>query len=186
LGNNVRAFEEPQYEVVALSDGYEVRYYQDRLAAEASGALSANGAFRRLFKYNSGANTTSSKVEMTVPVTQFVTNNTTFPISTSSERHMQFYLPSKLTYDTAPIPIDPEITIITIEGGYYAVSEYTGRSTNNKFDRQQRLLVAALERDNVIQISTPIKATYNGPLTLPFKRRNEVMFRIKWQGRISN
>lgn len=28
-GTNVRAFEEPHYEVVALADGYEVRYYQD-------------------------------------------------------------------------------------------------------------------------------------------------------------
>jgi len=123
---------------------------------------------------------------MTVPVTQFVTNDTTFPITTPSERYMQFYLPSTVTYDTAPIPIDPEITILTFEGGYYAVSEYVGRSTNNKFNRQKSSLVATLERDSVIQISTPIKATYNGPLTLPFKRRNEVMIRIEWQGRISN
>jgi hypothetical protein len=99
---------------------------------------------------------------------------------------MQFYLPSTVTYDTEPIPIDPEITILTFEGGYYAVSEYVGRSTNNKFNRQKSSLVATLERDSVIQISTPIKATYNGPLTLPFKRRNEVMIRIEWQGRISN
>ena len=163
-----------------------MRYYQDRLATEVSGAISADAAFRKLFKYISGANATSSKVEMTVPVKRFVTIDKNFPKTTPPERYMQFYLPSTVMYDTAPIPIDSEITILTIEGGYYAVSEYTGRSTNNKFNRQQRSLVAAPERDSVIQRSKTIKAAYNGPLTLPFKRRNEVMIRIEWHRRISN
>ena len=91
FGTNVTALEEPQYEVVYLADGYEVRYYQDRLATEVSGAISADAAFRKLFKYISVANATSSKVEMTASVKQFVTIDTTFPKTTPPERYMQFY-----------------------------------------------------------------------------------------------
>ena len=34
--------------------------------------------------------------------------------------------------------------------------------------------------DDIEIINSAIRATYNGPITLPFLRRNEVMFRIIW------
>jgi hypothetical protein len=175
------AYEEPTYEIVFVTDGYEVRRYQDRLAAQVSGSSATNSAFRKLFKYISGANTASEKVAMTVPVAQSVSIEMTVPVVTSSEPYMQFFLPSSFTPETAPVPTDPGIKIVNVEGGYYAVFEYSGRSTNANFDKQQRILVNSLERDGVTQKSTPIMATYNGPLTLPFMRRNEVMVMIDWR-----
>ena len=181
FGTQAMAYEEPTYEIVFVTDGYEVRRYQDRLAAQVSGSSATNSAFRKLFKYISGANTAAEKVAMTVPVAQSVSIEMTVPVVTSPEPYMQFFLPSSFTPETAPVPTDPGIKIVNVEGGYYAVFEYSGRSTNANFDKQQRILVNSLERDGVTQKSTPIMATYNGPLTLPFMRRNEVMVMINWR-----
>ena len=181
FGTQAMAYEEPTYEIVFVTDGYEVRRYQDRLAAQVSGSSATNSVFRKLFKYISGANTASEKVAMTVPVAQSVSIEMTVPVVTSSKPYMQFFLPSSFTPETAPVPTDPGIKIVNVEGGYYAVLEYSGRSTNANFDKQQRILVNSLDRDGVTQKSTPIMATYNGPLTLPFMRRNEVMVMIDWR-----
>jgi hypothetical protein len=159
FGTQAMAYEEPTYEIVFVTDGYEVRRYQDRLAAQVSGSSATNSAFRKLFKYISGANTASEKVAMTVPVAQSVSIEMTVPVVTSSEPYMQFFLPSSFTPETAPVPTDPGIKIVNVEGGYYAVLEYSGRSTNANFDKQQRILVNSLERDGVTQKSTPIMAT---------------------------
>ena len=180
FGTHAMAYEEPTHDIVFVTDGYEVRRYQDRLAAQVSGTSAENSAFRKLFKYISGANTTAANVAMTVPVAQSVNIEMTVPVATSSEGYMQFFLPSSFTADTAPLPTDPDIKIINVEGGYYAVFEYSGRSTNANFDKQQRKLIDSLERDGITPTSTPIMATYNGPLTLPFMRRNEAMVRIDW------
>jgi hypothetical protein len=153
FGTQAMAYEEPTYEIVFVTDGYEVRRYQGRL----------------------------EKVAMTVPVAQSVSIEMTAPVVTSSKPYMQFFLPSSFTLETAPVPTDPGIKIVNVEGGYYAVLEYSGRSTNANFDKQQRILVNSLERDGVTQKSAPIMATYNGPLTLPFMRRNEVIVMIDWK-----
>ena len=181
FGTQAMAYEEPTYEIVFVTDGYEIRRYQGRLAAQVSGSSATNSAFRKLFKYISGANTASEKVAMTVPVAQSVSIEMTVPVMTPSKPYMQFFLPSSFTLVTAPVPTDPGIKIVNVEGGYYAVLEYSGRSTNANFDKQQRILVKSLERDSVTQKSAPIMATYNGPLTLPFMRRNEVMVMIEWK-----
>ena len=181
FGTQAMAYEETTYEIVFVTDGYEVRRYQGRLAAQVSGSSATNSAFRKLFKYISGANTASEKVAMTVPVAQSVSIEMTVPVMTPSKPYMQFFLPSSFTLETAPVPTDPGIKIVSVEGGYYAVLEYSGRSTNANFDKQQRILVNSLERDGVTQKSAPIMATYNGPLTLPFMRRNEVMVMIEWK-----
>ena len=85
FGTQAMAYEEPTYEIVFVTDGYEVRRYQDRLAAQVSGSSATNSAFRKLFKYISGANTASEKVAMTVPVAQSVSIEMTVPVVTSSE-----------------------------------------------------------------------------------------------------
>ena len=56
VGGAVMAYEEPPYDVLFKTDGYEVREYDDRIAAQVSSQISSNKAFRTLFKYISGAN----------------------------------------------------------------------------------------------------------------------------------
>ena len=59
--------------------------------------------------------------------------------------------------------------------------KYSGRITDKNFDKYKRILKDSLIKDNIKILSSAIKATYNGPFTLPFLRRNEVMFLVIWK-----
>ncbi len=164
------ANEEAPYDIVHKTEIYEIRHYSDRLAVQVVNKVD-NNSFRKLFNYISGANNKSEKIAMTVPVTQTVENN---------EFYMQFYLPSKFNRQTTPIPSNPEIEITTIEEGHFAVIKYSGRSSDKNFIKHKDILEKELFKNNVLVLSQPIKATYNGPFTLPMLRRNEAMFKIKF------
>ena len=151
------AYEESPFNIVHQTDVYEIRYYADRLAVQAK-YTNQNSSFRNLFNYISGANIDSEKIKMTTPVTQS---------EESSEMVMQFYLPSKFTKKTAPVPTDPRVELITIEEGYYAVIKYSGRITDKNFNKHIKILRKSLLEDKIKIIGPAIKATYNGPFTLP-------------------
>jgi len=182
-GGSAMAYEEPSYDVVSQADGYEVRQYSDRVAAQVSGQMRSNKAFQTLFKYISGANQSVEKVSMTIPVVQSEKIEMTVPVAQVSQNktgYMQFFLPSSYSLETAPRPTDPSVEIVTVDGGYYAVYSYSGRANDRNFDKAEAQLLGYLSRDGMIAISEVIRATYNRPLTLPFNRRNEAMVRIDW------
>ena len=163
------AYEEANYQVVKTNEIYEIRKYSDRLAIETA-TSNQNSGFRKLFNYISGNNETNEKIKMTTPVTQ---------VKKKGNMTMQFYLPSKFNKDNAPNPSRPDVEIVNIEGGYYAAIKYSGRITDKNFIKHKDILESELKKDDISILSPPIRATYNGPFTLPMLRRNEVMFEIK-------
>jgi len=170
--SNAMAYEEPKYKLIKSTDVYEIRQYQDRLAVETTQSKSQNGAFRRLFNYISGSNESSSKIAMTVPVIQSKDSN---------GASMLFFLPKSFTKQSAPLPDGDDVKLITVKGGFYAVTKYSGRSTDQNFIKHSALLFEALRKDNILTIGDPMMATYNGPFTLPFMRRNEAMYHVNWK-----
>ena len=177
------AYEEATYSIVYQNDVYEIRNYSDRLAIQVN-YTNQDGGFRRLFNYISGSNIDSTKINMTTPVTQSTKISMTTPVTQSNEngvKVMQFYLPSNFTKKNAPAPSDKELKLIIIEQGYYAVIKYSGRLTDKNFDKHRNILKDSLLKDNIEILSSAIRATYNGPFTLPFMRRNEAMFRVVWK-----
>ena len=161
------AYEEANYEIVKENKNYEIRKYPDRLVIETN-SIEGNG-FRKLFNYISGNNEEKKEIKMTVPVTQEIKNG---------NMKMQFYLPSKFNKDNAPKPSSSEIEILNIEGGYFAVIKYSGRSSDKNFLKNKEILEKALKKDDITILSTPIRASYNSPFTLPMLKRNEVMYRV--------
>jgi len=168
--SNLMAYEESNYEVVSTNEIYEIRKYSDRLAVETI-TTSQNNSFRKLFNYISGANKANKEIKMTTPVTQ---------IEIEGKMTMQFYLPSKYNIENAPSPSRSDIKIVNIEGGYYAVIKYSGRTSDKNFIKHKNILKNELVKNNVLVLSQPIKATYNGPFTLPIFRRNEAMFKVNF------
>ena len=167
LNSQSMAYEEANYKVVKENKNYEIRKYSDRLVIETNSTQ--GNAFRKLFNYISGNNEQKEEIKMTVPVTQEIKNG---------NMTMQFYLPSKFNKDNAPKPSNEEIEILTIEGGYYAVIKYSGRSSDKNFLKNKDILEKQLKQDNVEILSPPIRASYNSPFTLPILKRNEVMYRV--------
>ena len=167
LGSQTMAYEEANYETISKNENYEIRKYFDRLVIETD-STEGNG-FRKLFNYISGNNEEKKEIKMTVPVTQE---------NKDGNMKMQFYLPSKFNKDNAPKPSNPEIKVLNIKGGYYAVIKYSGRSSDKNFIKNKNILEKELKKDDIVILSPPIRASYNSPFTLPMLKRNEVMFRI--------
>ena len=165
------ANEEASYDIVHETEVYEIRYYSDRFVVQVINSSDDN-SFRKLFNYISGDNKTSEEIKMTVPVTQTIKDN---------ETYMQFYLPSKFTKETIPTPSNPDIEITTIKEGYFAAIKNSGRSSDKNFIKYSKTLYQKLLEDKILIKWTAIKATYNGPFTLPPFRRNEAMFKVDWK-----
>jgi hypothetical protein len=165
---SVMAYEEANYEVVKQNKVYEIRKYSDRLAIE---TITSNqgSSFRKLFNYISGNNENKEEISMTTPVTQ---------IEKKGSMTMQFYLPLKFNKDNTPSPSNSDVKILNIKGGYYAVIKYSGRASGKNFIKHKDILKNELKKNDILILSSPIKATYDKPFTLPMLRRNEAMFRI--------
>ena len=176
------AYEETSYRILAANQIYEIREYDDRLAVQISQENGQNRAFRKLFKYISGSNISSTKIEMTIPVTQSIKIDMTTPVTQKFQDGkiiMRFFLPRKFQLETAPQPLSEDLSIVVVKGGKYAVMKYSGRSTVKNFEKHSKLLLEALSINKITTLGDPIKATFNGPLTPFFVRRNEVMVRLK-------
>ena len=169
--SNVMAYEVANYEVVLKNNIYEIRKYSDRLAVETIEYNQSSG-FRKLFNYISGKNKTNEEIQMTTPVTR---------VEKNGNMTMQFYLPSKYSKKNTPDPLDKDVSIINIDGGYYAVIIYSGRTTDKNFLKHKDILEKELIKDNISIIGLSIRATYNSPFTLPMNRRNESMFKINYE-----
>ena len=177
------AYEEAIYSIVYQNDVYEIRNYSERLAIQAR-YTNENGGFRKLFNYISGSNVDSTKLNMTIPVTQSIEISMTIPVTETNEngsKVMQFLLPSIFTEKNAPAPTDKNLKLKVIKQGYYAVIKYSGRLSDKNFDKHKGILINNLLKDNIEILSPSIRATYNAPFTLPFLRRNEVMFLVAWK-----
>jgi len=166
--SNAMAIEEVEYETIKANEVYEIRKYSDRLAIETL-STNQNSGFRKLFNYISGNNQKNEEIKMTAPVTQ---------IKKNGNMTMQFYLPSKFNTENIPDPSSPDVKLLNIKGGYYAVIKYSGRASDGNFIKHKNILEEELKKNNILILDSPIKATYNRPFTLPMLRRNEAMFEI--------
>jgi hypothetical protein len=164
------AYEEARYQVVHQQNQFEIRHYENRLIIQVAYQNVSSG-FQKLFNYISGNNQQSQKIPMTVPVTQY---------EEQQGRVMQFYLPSQLNMDSTPLPNDGSVEVTTKKAGYFAVIQYSGFASDRNFKKKSEILKQQLNKSSIQILSPAIKATYNGPFTPPWIRRNEAMYRVNW------
>lgn len=92
---------------------------------------------------------------------------------------MAFVLPDGMEAARAPVPTDPLVEVVDIQGPLMASLQYTGsmdEETNSAQAQRLRDWIAArgLEAGPGYQI-----AGYNPPWTLPFLRRNEILIALR-------
>ena len=193
----VMAVEEPDFEILHRSEDYEIRRYAPYIVAEVDvngGHTDAgNAAFRILAGYIFGDNQSSKKMAMTAPAEstmrdQGVKMAMTAPVTSTAtangkQRTVAFVMEKKYTLDTLPVPNDKRIRIRSNPARVMAVTEYSGRWSEQIFADKEAALLQALERDGIQPQGAPILARYDAPFKPWFLRRNEAMVEIAWPDR---
>lgn len=194
----IRTTPEPAYTVVEGDGSFELRDYDDLLVAQTKVAASyddaSSTAFRRLFRYISGANSTAKDVAMTAPVLQEQEPAPKEQEPSSSEIAMTapvlqqetgeggwtmaFVLPDSYTLATAPQPSDPEVVLGVLPGRRVAVLRYSGSLSEERMEQRTAELREWIATKGLQPLSEPRSAGYDPPWTLPFLRRNEVLIDV--------
>ncbi len=181
------AVEEPEFDVVTVDGGVELRRYAPLLIAEteAAGAFAdaGNAAFRVLFDYISGANDARTKIAMTAPVVQQPASDPGSPVSVTERSRdgwrVGFVVPSSFDRQSVPEPVDPRVRIREVPERLVVVVRFTGRWTTERFEQHQRLAEAWSADHGYEVVGSPVWARYNPPFTPWFMRRNEVLLPVQ-------
>lgn len=179
-------YETPEYQVIKSYKNIEIRKYSSYLVAEVITTgerdKAANEAFMILFNYISGNNLPSEKIPMTVPVSQKGEKiSMTVPVEQlrgDNSWKMSFVLPSKYNMENIPKPKDARIKIYKQEASKRAVIRFSGFSSDSNLSKNKQKLDNYIKENDIKVKSEAIYAFYNAPFTLPFLRRNEIMYII--------
>jgi hypothetical protein len=193
------------YAVIEKNGDYEIRQYAPYIAmqteVEGDSSEALNAGFRILANYIFGGNVAQQKVSMTAPVMESQTtpsssqgstlskegNSTqvsmTAPVmeqkSVNGKRIITFTAPKEYTIDALPKPNSDKIKFIQVPAKKYAVHGFTWYYTADRIDAKKKYLLELLAKDNIKVLGEPMFAGYNGPGTMPFLMRNEILVEIK-------
>lgn len=183
-------YEQPRYLVEQSHGDIEVRRYESYVVAETEveGDRQSAGSegFRRLFAYILGKNEGSTKLAMTSPVTE--TKGTkiamTAPVTETAAGNgqgsfvVQFMMPSHLTLDSLPKPLDHRVRLRRIPTRRLAALRYSGSWSEKRYRTHLNKLRAAMQRERLKEAGEPIWARYDPPFKPWFLRRNEILIEI--------
>jgi hypothetical protein len=175
----------PSYTVLETREAFELRLYPSMALCStpcSSGIFAENAfeqnssqdsarAFQTLARYIFGQNRKDGapeKLSMTVPIIMRPSS-------------MNFVLPDGLTSQTAPAPLSNAVTLLNTQEEVVAAREFSGLITEGEVARERAKLEDALIDAGIVYDTPSFRVlAYNSPLTLPWVRRNEVMFRVHY------
>ena len=173
----VMAIEEPKFKILVDEGELEIRSYDEYVVAETNVEGSFDTAsrkgFRRVAGYIFGENKNSigqsEKIQMTAPVTVKPDNEGWV---------LHFVMPSNYDMSQLPMPNNNSILLKKIEAHLAAVVTFSGFTTDAKIQDKTEELKVWLEKKE-FKIAGPQQiARYNDPFTLPWLRRNEIIFKV--------
>lgn len=164
------ATETPEYKVVVADKKFEIRDYPTlTIATTPMNDNGMNGSFGQLFRFITGSNEGSEKIEMTSPVL----------IENSKEKKtMSFIMPKKSVEKGVPKPTGQTVTLGKVEAARFAVFRFSGSRTTENEKAAIEKLDEWLMAQKIVGRGEPVFAYYDPPWTPTFLRRNEVMIRI--------
>ena len=169
----------------------EVRNYESMVLVSASmSGASGNSAFRKLFKYIGGENEGATEIAMTAPVimddknmnkkgTEISMTAPVFMNESAGTSLMSFVMPNNFTLATTPKPTDPDVQVSEVKNYKVATIQFSGTLSDSNVAKYAQILSTWIINNGYTAISSPVKAGYNGPITLPMMRRNEVLIEVK-------
>jgi len=182
------ATEEAPYTVVKSDDIFELRDYPPQILAEITvdGSLeeAGNKAFRPLFRYISGDNTSRRKIAMTAPVSQERQGEKipmTAPVSqqrAAGRWAVSFMMPASYTMETLPTPDEPAIRLRQVPARRMAAVRYSGFWSEEKYQQNRARLETWMRENRLVAGGEPVWARYNPPFTPWFLRHNEILIPV--------
>lgn len=185
----IRLGHSPAYDVLHSENDVEIRSYRPLLLA----SITINGsfdsarkeAFVALANYIFGKNKDKKHLKMTSPVLQEETSDVlamTSPVlqePTGLGWTMSFVLPSEFNLATAPTPKDRRIHLFNQPARVVACLRYRGVNSQDKIKKHSAELMRWLSKHHLYDPIGEIQsAQYDGPTTIPFLRKNEVLVEV--------
>ena len=179
--------EKPDYKVVQSIQNIEIRHYEPMIIAEVevqgNRKEAISNGFRLIADYIFGNNTVKRDIAMTAPVQQKESQKIamTAPVQQKSKGNnwqISFIMPSEYSIKSLPLPNNDRVLLKEIQTKKFVVIEFSGTNSNENLTKHENELIKYIEANNIKITGPPKYAFYNAPWTLPFMRRNEVMFEI--------
>ncbi|WP_186644502.1 SOUL family heme-binding protein [Fluviispira vulneris] len=179
--------EEAKYKVTVSDGAFEIREYAEMIVAQVETSGEQKDALQEGFfllaNYIFGNNTTQKKIPMTAPISRRSEKiPMTIPViqkrSGEVNWQIEFIMPAFFNLENIPIPNNSRVQLIERDIQNFLVVRYKGRNTKKNIQiHLDKIILYAQEKN--IKIKGPFfLAYYNPPWTLPFFRRNEIMFEI--------
>jgi hypothetical protein len=169
----------------------EIRNYESMVlvSADMSGD-GRNSAFRKLFRYISGENQGAKEIAMTAPVfmngdqpsgqgTEIAMTAPVLMNNQDGKSMMSFVMPKDFTLQNTPKPKDPTVLVSEVKNYKVATIQFSGTLSESNVAEHTKILQDWMKTAGYIAISAPVEAGYNGPMTLPMLRRNEILIQIQ-------
>ena len=178
---------EPPFTIVFAQEPFEIRDYGPMLVAETrvpgERDAAVNAGFRILASYIFGANKPGAKIAMAAPVTQDkgVSIAMTAPVTQEGDDsgwRVRFIMPQDYTRANLPAPTDARIAIMEVPARRKAAIRFSGLRTNANLAARQAELAEFIASRKLKPVGAPIYAYYDPPWTLPFLRRNEILWQV--------
>lgn len=164
---------ELKYQILKSYDKIEIRLYEPFLVAEVHclgvRKEAIRSGFRILASYIFGDNIDSAKMPMSIPVTQQ---------KIEEGWKIRFMLVHTSVLNDLPKPNNQLIKLLSVSGKKFAVIRFSGVPNDEKIQRYTIQLQEFAELHKWPLDKNPILAFYNPPWTLPFLRRNEILFEL--------
>jgi effector-binding domain-containing protein len=183
------AEETPQYKVIQSIGEIEVRDYHSFITANVtvkadSYEQAANNGFSYLANYIFGGNVSKESLAMTSPVTvqksEKIKMTTPVLISKEKDYTVSFIMPSGYTLENLPTPQSSNISFTTVPKRRLAAIRFSGFFNQDSINKNIKSLELFVKKEKLITKGEYIVAGYNGPFTLWFLQRNEVMIEIEY------
>jgi hypothetical protein len=179
--------ETPKYNVSYSSGNIEHRNYEPMIiaAVEVTGERkeSIGNGFRLIADYIFGNNSIDQNIKMTAPVEQQTSKKIAMTAPVQQQQSgaswtISFVMPSEYTLSTIPKPNREEIKLTLIASKEFIVIRFSGTNSDELITKYQTKLLSYIAKNKIKIVGEPKYAFYNPPWTLPFMRRNEIMFEV--------
>ena len=176
LAINSQSIETPKYTIIEKFNRFEVRDYGTVITAYTTindeYRVSTYTGFRRIANYIFGGNDKEVKIAMTAPVI------TEIPSSPKQPHKVHFVMPSEHKLESLPSPNLKSVNIEKENLGVMAAIQFGGWATESRANYYINFLLKEL-KENDIKINGDVRvAQYNGPMTVPPFRKNEILIPV--------